>query len=65
MGKSIKETVQIALEEIASATNDSIDGDHIFTKKSKKNQKKKDTMADVMVNQNTHLKAKDGIIVYE
>jgi hypothetical protein len=37
MGKSIKEVVQIALEEIVETTNDSIDGDHIFTKKSKKN----------------------------
>ena len=52
MGKSIKETIQVAIEEVKEAieTNDSIDGDHIFSKKSKKREKKKDAMADVMGN---------------
>ena len=52
------------MEEMAS-TNDSHDGDKIFSKKSKKKKEKKDAMDDVMGNQNTYLKAKDGVIVYE
>ena len=53
------------MEDIHSTTHDSHDGDHLFTKKSKKKKEKKEPMDDVMGNQNTNLKAKDGVILYE
>lgn len=65
-GKSIKQEVQLKLDEILS-THDSDGGENIFNKKPKRKakEKKNETMEDVMGNQNTNLKAKDGVLVYE